>query len=70
MLRIPSKADNVHRFSKLILKAANKYIPRGFRKKYVQCWNERCNELLREYKLTQSLETADQLLDALSEERR
>ena len=39
-------------------------------KKYVPCWSERCNELLREYRQTQSPETADQLLDALSEERR
>ena len=58
------------RFCKLILKSAQKNIPRGVRKWYIPCWSERSENLLKEYEETQDQEIAEQLLDTLHEDRR
>ena len=67
--RIPANIDNIKRFCKLILTSAKKHIPRGFRRNYVPCWSEQCTRLLEEHERTQSPEIAEQLLEALSDER-
>lgn len=64
---IPS---NYERFTKLIITAAGKSMPRGHRQDYIPCWSKECDKLLNEYDQTPSDVTADRLVRLLDEERR
>ncbi|KAE9521936.1 hypothetical protein AGLY_017670 [Aphis glycines] len=49
---------------------AKRYIPRGFRHKYIPCWNEESNRLYTEYQRNGQAETADKLLGSLAKGRK
>ena len=67
--RIPTSIENMHRFTRLLLTSAKKYIPRGYRRNYIPCWSERSSTLLREYEQNREPATAEELLDSLREGR-
>lgn len=42
---------------------AKRYIPRGYRHKYIPCWNDKSDRLYAEYERNGQAESADKLLD-------
>lgn len=67
---VEPKYENYDRFVKLTINTAKKYIPRGFRKEYVPCWNEDSDRLYEELKNSYDPETAKELLRTLDDARR
>ena len=61
-------------YCNVLLEAAKKKIPRGFRKPYVPCWDEECEDLLQVHDEAQSPEhrrvAANAFLGRLDEKRK
>jgi hypothetical protein len=67
---IPPSAGNYDRFTKLIMSAAKKCIPRGFRKDYIPGWSQECEDLFDDFSTTGNPDTANLLLQNLDKARR
>ena len=67
--RIQPIQENIPRFTKLILRSAKKYIPRGQRSTYIPCWTEESQDLLKRYEETQDQSIAEELLTSLQNGR-
>jgi len=67
---IPPSMSNYDRFAKMVLSAAKKNIPRGFRKDYIPGWSQECEDLYKDFSSTGNQETADLLLQNLDKARR
>lgn len=67
---IPPEPENYNRFIGAVISAANKYIPRGYRKEYIPGWNEHSEHLYEEFKESGDQEVADNLLHSLDTARR
>jgi len=62
--------NNYERFIGMVKGTAKRYIPRGFRHKYIPCWNEESGRLYTEYQWNCQAETADKLLRLLAKGRK
>lgn len=67
--RIPPIVKNYDRFVGAVINAAKKSIPRGYRKEYIPGWNERSEELYREFLESGDREIANELLHSLDAAR-
>ena len=63
---VPAGVDYYDRFVKLVKAIAKKHIPRGYRKQYIPGWNDKCNELFRQYTETEDLSLGHELLHELN----
>lgn len=66
---LPVSIKNYSRFINLLKSVARKHIPRGYRKKYVPGWNDRCNQLYHEFCVSNNSSCATELLDELNDSR-
>lgn len=64
--------NNYERFIGMVKGTAKCYIPRGYRHKYIPCWNEESNRLYAEYQKNgqAEIETADKLVGSLAKGRK
>lgn len=60
---------NYERFTGIIMAAAKKHIPRGYRKDYIPAWSSECENLWREYKENGDATIGTKILQTLNEER-
>lgn len=67
---IPARWYNYDRFVNIIIAAAKRYIPRGYRKEYIPGWNEETEELHQRLLQENNAEIADELLRNLDVARR
>lgn len=67
---IPPKHYNYQRLVGAIISTAKKFMPRGYRKEYIPCWNAESQELYDNYQQNKDTETADKLLSSLDISRR
>lgn len=67
---IPPTPKNYDRFNNLIISIAKKSVPRGYRKKYIPCWNEDSDRLYAEFQGSENPEVAKELLKSLDEARK
>lgn len=61
---------NYERFIGVIMAAAKKYIPRGYRKDYIPAWSSECDDLWREYKENGDATIGTEILQTLNDERK
>ncbi|VVC38693.1 Hypothetical protein CINCED_3A016787 [Cinara cedri] len=66
---IDPTVNNYERFICTVKGTAKRYIPRGYRYKYIPCWNEESDRLYAEYQRNGQAETADKLLGSLAKGR-
>lgn len=61
------------KFCKHLLGIASQFVPRGFRKDYVPCWDKTCSDLARQHEesssWTETQITASALLEHLDKKR-
>lgn len=62
--------NNYERFIGMVKGTAKRYIPRGYRHKYIPCWNEESDRLYTEYQRNGQAETTDKLLGSLAKGRK
>lgn len=62
--------ENFDRFAGVIIGAAKRTIPRGYRKKYIPTWSHQCEELWKEYTRTGDVNIGTRILKTLNEERK
>ncbi|VVC38069.1 Hypothetical protein CINCED_3A000355 [Cinara cedri] len=67
---IDTTVNNYERFIGMVKGTAKRYIPRGYRHKYIPCWNEESDRLYAEYQRNGQAETADKLLESLAKGRK
>lgn len=67
---IPPKSENYGRFAGVLIGSAKRYIPRGYRKEYIPCWNKNTETLYKEYEKTGNPDLGSQILHSLHDERR
>ena len=63
---VPAGVDYYDRFVKLVKAIAKKHIPREYRKQYIPGWNDKYNELFRQYTETEDLSLVHELLHELN----
>lgn len=63
--RIPKNSKSIDCFASLLLKAAKKNIPKGYRKFYITGWDEQSKNLFAEYKQNLNAEVRKSLLALL-----
>jgi len=67
---IPPTVNCYERFIGAVKGTAYKHVPRGFRKQFIQSWDESCSELFEEFQKTKSNNDADNLISALNTKRK
>lgn len=67
---IPPKLENYTRFVGVIMGAAKRNIPRGYRKEYIPCWNQETEKMYLEYQKTANPKLGQQILQAIANSRK
>lgn len=67
---IPPKAENYKRFVGVVIGAAKRNVPRGFRKQYIPCWDKSTETLYVKYQKNGDPEMGKQILEELNESRK
>lgn len=67
---IPNEIENFERFVGIVKGAAKKFIPRGYRKRYIPGWTEEMESLYRQFEEDGEEEISDHLLELLDAARR
>eukprot|EP00102_Acyrthosiphon_pisum_P015304 XP_008185789.1 PREDICTED: RNA-directed DNA polymerase from mobile element jockey-like [Acyrthosiphon pisum] len=62
--------NKYERFIGMVKGTAKRNIPRGYRHKYIPCWNEESDRLYTEYQRNGQAETVDKLLESLAKGRK
>lgn len=68
--RVSRYINALPRFQKLLIKAANANIPRGFRKTYLLGWSAESEKLYKKYTVNQTVKIGKKLLPSLNKTRR